>query len=120
MTRNYDKLNKAEAELKIENANFDRIVKDIHTISNKILNELTIRFTVQIQLEYYEQMEKVFSRVKDIEQKMNDICYQQEQVEANKSHTSQRIIQDSGIVPAHYASQSLPQSHQNLQNYQND
>lgn len=48
ITRNFDKLNKAEAELRVENTNFDRLVKDIHTVSNQILNELTIRFTVQV------------------------------------------------------------------------
>lgn len=62
-----DKLAKAETDFKLENLNVDKLVKDIHTLANSILNELTIRFTVHVQLEYYEQMDKVFSKVKDLE-----------------------------------------------------
>ena len=73
--RNMDKLAKAETEFKIENANVDKLVKEIHTLANTVLNELTIRFTVQVQLEYYEQMDRVFSKVKDLEMKMAELAY---------------------------------------------
>lgn len=73
--RNMDKLAKAETEFKLENANLDKLVKEIHSLANNVLNELTIRFTVQVQLEYYEQMDRVFSKVKDLEMKMAEIAY---------------------------------------------
>lgn len=44
--RNMDKLAKSETEYKMENQNVDKLVKDIHSCANNILNELTIRFTV--------------------------------------------------------------------------
>jgi len=95
LIRNMDKLQKAETEFELENKNVDKLVKEIHTLANTILNELTIRFTVQVQLEFYEQMDKVFSRVKDLETRMNDLAYSQEQSVINNHSTSQRIIQDS-------------------------
>lgn len=73
--RNMDKLAKADTEFKIENANVDKLVKEIHTLANTVLNELTIRFTVQVQLEYYEQMDRVFGKVKDLEMKMAELAY---------------------------------------------
>jgi hypothetical protein len=67
LIRNIDKFAKAETEFKIENVNVDKLVKQIHTLANTILNELTIRFTVQVQLEFYEQMDRIFSKTKDLE-----------------------------------------------------
>jgi hypothetical protein len=78
VVRNMDKLCKAETEFKLENSSVDRLVKEIHTLANSILNELTIRFTVQVQLEFYEQMDRVFSRVQDLESRMYDIAQTQE------------------------------------------
>lgn len=46
--RNMDKLAKSETEFKMENSNVDKLVKDIHQSANTILNDLTIRFTVQV------------------------------------------------------------------------
>jgi len=90
--RNMDKLAKAETEFKLENANLDKLVKEIHTLANNVLNELTIRFTVQVQLEYYEQMDRVFSKVKDLEMKMAELAYSQEQAVLNQTQASQRVI----------------------------
>lgn len=101
-----DKLAKAETEFELENKNVDKLVKEIHTLANTILNELTIRFTVQVQLEFYEQMDKVFSKVKDLETKMNDLAYQQEQSVVSQHSTSQRIIQDADQRNAPYQFQS--------------
>jgi hypothetical protein len=46
-------------------------------------------------------MDKVFSKVKDLETMMSDIAYKQEQAVVNRSQASQRIIQESNqrIVP---------------------
>ena len=90
--RNMDKLAKAETEFKLENTNLDKLVKEIHSLANTVLNELTIRFTVQVQLEYYEQMDRVFSKVKDLEMKMAELAYSKEQAALNQTQASQRVI----------------------------
>jgi uncharacterized protein with von Willebrand factor type A (vWA) domain len=89
-----DKFARAETEFKLENTNVDKLVKEIHTLANQILNELTIRFTVQIQREYYDHMDRVFSKTKDLEAKMSEMAYNEEQAKVNASRTSQRIHQD--------------------------
>ena len=48
LMRNQDKLQGRKSEFDRENNNADKLVKDIHSIANTILNELTIRFTVQV------------------------------------------------------------------------
>lgn len=69
----------AKNEFDTANSRTNELISSIIEKSDQILVNLTIKFTKEIQLKWYEEMQRVFTATESLEQQMSDIADRESQ-----------------------------------------
>jgi hypothetical protein len=87
----------AKNEFDTANSRTNELISSIIEKSDQILVNLTIKFTKEIQLKWYEEMQRVFNATESLEQQMSDIAFRESQHYTKYSQPSKTSFASSKL-----------------------